>query len=98
MKSLEHILKSETENLQDLTDAAVQQTEELWSQVESSFHDLDDKGREFLRNSSTVSGLHSLFLSGYNSIFFFNLAKGNNFYYLIFMSLDDKAFSKKLLS
>lgn len=55
MKSLEHILKSETENLQDLTDAAVQQTEELWSQVESSFHDLDDKGREFLKNSSTIA-------------------------------------------
>ena len=55
MKSLEHILKSETENLQDLTDTAVLQTEELWSQVESTFRDLEDKGREFLKNSSTVS-------------------------------------------
>ena len=61
MKSLEHILKSETENLQDLTDSAVQQTEELWSQVESSFRDLDDKSREFLKNSSTVSSSCRMF-------------------------------------
>ena len=54
MRSLEHILRSETENLQDLTDSAVQQTEELWSEVESTFKDLEDKGREFLKHSSTV--------------------------------------------
>jgi len=55
MKSLEHTLRSDTENLQDLTDTAVQQTEQLWSEVETTFRDLDDKGREFLQNSSIVS-------------------------------------------
>lgn len=63
MRSLEHTLRSDTENLQDLTDTAVQQTEEVWNEVESTFHDLDDKGREFLKNSSTVSDLDFYYLS-----------------------------------
>ena len=65
MRSLEETLRSDSENLQDLTDIAVQQTEELWSKVESTYNDLEDKGREFLKNSSTVScqlfGLYILF-------------------------------------
>ncbi|KAK3083136.1 hypothetical protein FSP39_014900 [Pinctada imbricata] len=52
MNGLEHILRSETEDLQDLTDSAVKHTEELWNTVSSTYNQMNDRGREFLSTSS----------------------------------------------
>ena len=57
MNGLEHIIKSETENLQDLTEDAVRHTEELWSKVTETYNQMQDRGQEFLQTSSTVRRL-----------------------------------------
>ncbi|VDI56857.1 titin [Mytilus galloprovincialis] len=57
---LEHILKSEKEHLQDLTDSAVQHTQELWNITSQQYHEVDDKGREFLSKTSTINDDSSL--------------------------------------
>jgi hypothetical protein len=54
MNGLEHIIKSETENLQDLTEDAVRHTEEMWTKVTETFNQLQDRGQDFLQSSSTV--------------------------------------------
>lgn len=57
MNGLEHIIKSETENLQDLTEDAVRHTEELWTKVTDTYNQLRDRGQDFLQSSSTVCSL-----------------------------------------
>lgn len=54
MNGLEHIIKSETENLQDLTEDAVRHTEEMWTKVTETYNQLQDRGQDFLQSSSTV--------------------------------------------
>lgn len=61
MNGLEHIIKSETENLQDLTEDAVRHTEELWTKVTDTYNQLCDRGQDFLQSSSTVRSLPKAF-------------------------------------
>ncbi|XP_046554795.1 uncharacterized protein LOC124264120 [Haliotis rubra] len=55
MSGLEHIVHSETEDLQELTDAAVLHTQEMWNNMSRNFSEFDEKGRIFLKNSSTIT-------------------------------------------
>lgn len=55
MNGLDHILKSETENLQELTDTAVKHTESMWEKTSRSHTELEEKGKAFLNNTSMVS-------------------------------------------
>ena len=54
MDGLQHIVRSETEDLQDLTDTALQQVQAMYSQAEQLFAEFSAKGKLFLQNSSTV--------------------------------------------
>ena len=47
-------MRSETEDLQDLTDTALQQVQSMYSQAEQLFAEFSTKGKLFLQNSSTV--------------------------------------------
>ena len=47
-------MRSETEDLQDLTDTALQQVQSMYSQTEQLFAEFSTKGKLFLQNSSTV--------------------------------------------
>ena len=54
MDGLEHIVRSETEDLQDLTDDAVLHTQEMYNKAHQTFSEFDEKGKTFLQNSATV--------------------------------------------
>ncbi|XP_076451161.1 coiled-coil domain-containing protein 141-like [Babylonia areolata] len=55
LDGLQHIVRSETEDLQDLTDTALQQVQSMYSQTEQLFAEFTAKGKLFLQNSSTIS-------------------------------------------
>ncbi|XP_060064415.1 titin-like, partial [Ylistrum balloti] len=55
MSGLEHILTSETENLHDLTDQAMRHTEEMYTKLSQLYNEVQDKGKLFFQNSSTVT-------------------------------------------
>jgi hypothetical protein len=47
-------VRSETEDLQELTDTALQQVQAMYQQAEQLFAEFTGKGSLFLQNSSTV--------------------------------------------
>uniref|UniRef100_A0A0L8G5K6 Ig-like domain-containing protein n=1 Tax=Octopus bimaculoides TaxID=37653 RepID=A0A0L8G5K6_OCTBM len=51
----ENILKSETEDLQDITEDAVKNLQEMWSQTIKIHNDLQEKGSGFLQKTSQVT-------------------------------------------
>ena len=53
--SLENILKSETEDLQDITEDAVKRLQGMWSQTLQIHKELQEQGNTFLQKTSTVS-------------------------------------------
>lgn len=53
--SFENILKSETEDLQDITEDAVKNLQEMWSQTLKIHKELQEQGNTFLQKSSTVN-------------------------------------------
>ncbi|XP_025104045.1 coiled-coil domain-containing protein 141-like isoform X3 [Pomacea canaliculata] len=55
LDSLQHIIRSETEDLQDLTDTALQQVQTMYTQTEQLFAEFNAKGKLFLQNSSTIA-------------------------------------------
>lgn len=55
--SFENILKSETEDLQDITEDAVKNLQEMWSQTLKIHKELQEQGNTFLQKSSTVNFL-----------------------------------------
>ncbi|ESO86305.1 hypothetical protein LOTGIDRAFT_167354 [Lottia gigantea] len=55
LDGLEHIMRSETEDLQDLTETAVSQMQELFSKTANIHSQFEEKGKTFLNNSSTLS-------------------------------------------
>ncbi|CAL1540818.1 unnamed protein product, partial [Lymnaea stagnalis] len=64
LDALEHIVRSETEDLQEITDTAVQNLREMFSNTRHIFDDLNLKGNEFLQNASMITDDSSLDMRG----------------------------------
>ncbi|CAG5126015.1 unnamed protein product [Candidula unifasciata] len=60
LDGLEHIVRSETEDLQEITDTAVQNLRDMFSNTRHIFDDLNLKGNEFLQNANIIQGDSSL--------------------------------------
>ncbi|XP_012936768.1 uncharacterized protein LOC101859779, partial [Aplysia californica] len=64
LDGLEHIVRSETEDLQEITDSAVHSLREMFSNTRHIFDDLNLKGKDFLQNATMVSDDSSLDMRG----------------------------------
>ncbi|BFZ21917.1 hypothetical protein BsWGS_24956 [Bradybaena similaris] len=60
LDGLEHIVRSETEDLQEITDTAVQNLRDMFSNTRHIFDDLNLKGNEFLQNANLTQNDSSL--------------------------------------
>ncbi|RUS90398.1 hypothetical protein EGW08_001893, partial [Elysia chlorotica] len=54
LDGLEHIVRSETEDLSEITDSAIQRLREMFSNTQQIFEDLNDKGKEFLQMTTMI--------------------------------------------